>query len=128
MSGALRDRVAIVTGAARGIGLAAAQALLSEGARVLICDIDDDALAEAARDLGAHGEVLVQRCDVSRAAAVDAMVVAAVTRWGGLDILVSNAAISDDTPIEELSDARWRDVLAINLDSVLYCARSALPH
>ena len=126
MSGRLKDRVAIVTGGARGIGRAAAEALLADGAHVLICDVDDDVLGEAAQSLGA--EVLAVRCDVSRPADIDAMIAAAAERWGQIDILVNNAAISDDTPIEELSEARWREVLAVNLDSVLYCARAALPH
>jgi NAD(P)-dependent dehydrogenase (short-subunit alcohol dehydrogenase family) len=122
----LAGRVAIVTGGARGIGLATAEALLGEGARVLVCDVEDDILGEAAGSL--VGDVLAIRCDVSQPADIDAMVAAAAARWGGIDILVNNAAISDDTPIEELSDGRWRHVLAVNLDSVLYCARSALPH
>ncbi|CAN5466475.1 SDR family NAD(P)-dependent oxidoreductase [soil metagenome] len=126
MTNSLADRVAIVTGGARGIGLAAAEALLGEGARVLICDIDDDVLADAERTLA--GDVLAIRCDVSRPSDIDVMIAAATERWGGIDILINNAAISDDTPIEDLSDERWRHVLAVNLDSVVYCARAALPH
>lgn len=128
MKNSIANRVAIVTGGARGIGFAAAQALLDEGARVLICDVDQNVLDEAAQTLARHGDILSIVCDVSSPVQIDAMIAKAAGHWGGIDILVSNAAISDDTPIEDLSDERWREVLAINLDSVLYCARAALPH
>ena len=127
--GRLNDRVAIVTGAARGIGLAAAERLAREGARVLLCDIDAEVLAEAIRPLTrASLEVEPFVGDVADPGAVQAMLDAAIGRWGRLDILVNNAAISDDTPLAELSDERWRHILGINLDSVLYCVRAAEPH
>jgi NAD(P)-dependent dehydrogenase (short-subunit alcohol dehydrogenase family) len=124
----LEGRVAIVTGAARGIGLAAAEALAKEGAHVLASDIDDDVLAEAVRDLVARNlSVIAMKSDVSDPESAAEMAEAAKARWGRIDILVNNAAISDDTPIDDLTDERWRHVLAINLDSVLHCTRAALP-
>ena len=124
----LEGRVAIVTGAARGIGLAAARSLAMEGAHVLLSDIDDDVLAIAAKGLVAEGwSVAAIRSDVADPASAAAMADVAHARWGRIDILVNNAAISDDTPIDDLTDERWRHVLAVNLDSVLHCTRAALP-
>lgn len=127
-SGRLGGRVAIVTGAGRGIGLAAAKALALEGAGVMLCDVDGDVQQEAARSLeGAGLDVLAARTDVADRESVESMVEATLERWGRIDVLVNNAAISDDTPMEELTETRWREVLAINLDGVLHCTRAALP-
>jgi len=129
MSKRLSGRVALVTGAARGIGLAAARRLAEEDAKVLMSDIDADVVEAAATDLAAQGlSVTATACDVADPKSVAAMVDEAVTRWGRIDILVNNAAISDDTPIEQLSDAHWRHVLSINLDSAFHVAKAALPY
>lgn len=129
MAGRIEGRIAIVTGAARGIGLAIAARFAREGAGVLMCDIDEDVLTEAAAPLRAENrDILVCRCDVADEASIAAMIAAAVRRWGRIDILVNNAAISDDTPIDDLTSDRWREVLAINLDSVLNAVKLALPH
>jgi NAD(P)-dependent dehydrogenase (short-subunit alcohol dehydrogenase family) len=129
MSKRLSGRVALVTGAARGIGLAAAKRLAEEDAKVLMSDIDEDVLAAAAADLAAKGlAVEAAQCDVADAQSVAAMVEKAASNWGRIDILINNAAISDDTPIEALSDAHWRHVLAVNLDSALHVVKAALPH
>jgi NAD(P)-dependent dehydrogenase (short-subunit alcohol dehydrogenase family) len=128
MTKRLSGRVALVTGAARGIGLAAARRLAEEDAKVLLSDIDDDILASAAAPLKAQGlAVAAIRCDVADQAGIDAMIGKAVRDWGRIDIVVNNAAISDDTPIEDLSDEQWHSVLAINLDSVLDVTKAALP-
>lgn len=129
MTKRLSGRVALVTGAARGIGLAAATRLAEEDARVLLSDIDADVLAEATADLRKAGlAVDAIICDVANPDSVARMVAKAAQAWGRIDIVVNNAAISDDTPIEDLDDQRWREVLAINLDSALHVARAALPH
>jgi NAD(P)-dependent dehydrogenase (short-subunit alcohol dehydrogenase family) len=125
----LSGRVALVTGAARGIGLAAAKRLAEEDAKVLLSDIDSDVLDTATAELASKGLAVAQTaCDVANPHSVTAMVETAVNRWGRIDVLVNNAAISDDTPIEELSEAHWRQVLAINLDSALHAAKAALPY
>ncbi|MBL8905474.1 MAG: SDR family oxidoreductase [Rhizobiales bacterium] len=124
----LEGRVAIVTGAARGIGLAAAAALAVEGAHVLASDIDEDVLAGAVKVLAAKKlSVIAIKCDVSDAESAVEMADMANRQWGRIDILVNNAAISDDTPIDELTGERWRHVMAVNLDGVLHCTRAALP-
>jgi NAD(P)-dependent dehydrogenase (short-subunit alcohol dehydrogenase family) len=129
MAKRLSGRVALVTGAARGIGLAATKRLAEEGAKVLMSDIDQDVLEKAASDLAGPGlTVATTICDVAAPTSVADMVATAVTAWGRIDILINNAAISDDTPIEDLSDDHWRHVLSINLDSALHVAKAALPH
>ncbi|MEZ5831818.1 MAG: SDR family oxidoreductase [Dongiaceae bacterium] len=126
--GKLNGRVALVTGAARGIGLAAARALAQEGARVMLCDIDADVLQEATDGLRDEGlQVQSIPADVSDQASIVRAVEAAAA-VGRLDILVSNAAISDESGIETLTAERWHRVMNINLDSVLYGAKAAMPH
>lgn len=128
-NGRLHDRVALVTGAARGIGLAAARALAQEGARVMLCDLDEDVLAGAADGLLKEGlTVQAVAADVSDHAGLDRTVAAAVAAWGRLDVLISNAAITDDTGFESLSADQWHKVMSVNLDSVLYGAQAAMPH
>jgi NAD(P)-dependent dehydrogenase (short-subunit alcohol dehydrogenase family) len=129
MAGRLQDRVALVTGAARGIGLAATRALAQEGARVLMCDLDEDVVLSAADALREEGlTVQALQADVSNQDSIAQAVAAAVTAWNRLDILVSNAAITDDTPFESISAERWHRVMNVNLDSVLYGAQAAMPH
>ena len=129
MTGRLQDRVALVTGAARGIGLAAARVLAEEGARVLMCDLDEDVVLVAANDLLKEGlTVKATKADVSDQASISDAVAATVSAWGRLDILVSNAAITDDTPFESISAERWHQVMNVNLDSVLYGAQAAMQH
>ena len=129
MTGRLQDRVALVTGAARGIGLAAARVLAEQGARVLMCDRDEDVVLAAANDLLTQGlTIKATKTDVSDQASLADAVAMAVAAWGRLDILVSNAAITDDTPFEAISAERWHQVMNVNLDSVLYGAQAALPH
>ena len=129
MTGRLQDRVALVTGAARGIGLAATRVLAEEGARVLMCDLDEDVVRSAADDLRKEGLTIQGvKADVSDQASIAHAVEGAVSAWGRLDILVSNAAITDDTPFESISAERWHRVMNVNLDSVLYGAQVALPH
>ncbi|MFO1037350.1 MAG: SDR family oxidoreductase [Geminicoccaceae bacterium] len=133
MSGAGRrlvDRVAIVTGSARGLGLAIATRLLQEGCRVLVCDVDGDELEAAAGGLvatfGAEA-VLSRRADVSKAEDAAMLVAAAEERWGRLDIVVNNAGIADFSPLSTITGADLDQVMAVNLDSVLLVTRAALP-
>jgi NAD(P)-dependent dehydrogenase (short-subunit alcohol dehydrogenase family) len=129
MTGRLQDRVALVTGAARGIGLAATRVLAREGARVLMCDLDEEVVRSAADDLRNDGlTAQAVKADVSDQASIAHAVENAASAWGRLDILVSNAAITDDTPFESISVERWHKVMNVNLDSVLFGAQAAMAH
>jgi NAD(P)-dependent dehydrogenase (short-subunit alcohol dehydrogenase family) len=129
MTGRLHDGVAVGTGAARGRGLAAGRALAEAGARVMLSDIDEDVLREAAGDLSKEGlQVQAVTADVSNQASVEHAVAVVAKTWGRLDILVSNAAIGDESGIETLTAERWHRVMNVNLDSVLYGAQAAMPH
>jgi len=120
--GQLTGQVALVTGAARGLGLGIARRLIEDGVRVVLCDLDE-AVHAAARQLGdaASGE----RCDVADAAAVDRLVAVIVARHGRLDILVANAGIGGGGPLLELGDDALRRILAVNLEGTFYCCRAA---
>jgi NAD(P)-dependent dehydrogenase (short-subunit alcohol dehydrogenase family) len=127
--GRLEDRVALITGAARGIGLAAARAFLEEGARVTLCDVDEAPLQAVVADL-LRSRLPVQAVpvDVADRGSIAGAVAATVAAWGQLDVLVANAAITDDTPLAAISPEQWRRVLGVNLDGVLFCAQAAVPH
>jgi NAD(P)-dependent dehydrogenase (short-subunit alcohol dehydrogenase family) len=121
----MTGKTAIVTGAARGIGLATTRQFLAAGYRVAMVDRDRDALAPEAATLGDAVRAVV--CDVSDPVQVDAMV-AEVTAWsGGVDALVNNAGVADFGPIEETTFARWRTVMATNLDGVFLCTQACIP-
>ena len=124
-------KTALVTGAARGIGLATTASFLAAGWRVAMIDRDAPALAEAATGLEATTGRKATRpftCDVSDPDAVAAMM-AGVADWAGrLDALVNNAGVADFGPIEETDFARWRTVMATNLDGVFLCSQAAIPH
>jgi 3-oxoacyl-[acyl-carrier protein] reductase len=118
-------KTALVTGAARGIGLAIASRLAADGARVAVLDLDAQGAEAAARKVGGGAIALV--ADVTRAADVDAAVRRVVDAWGRLDILVNNAGITGRSfPIWELSDEDWRRVIDADLTSVFLCCRAAI--
>ena len=122
----LSGRVALVTGAARGIGLATSVALAQRGANVVMVDIDGQALGEATTPLGER--VIALEVDVSRAADVQRAVETTVGRLGTLDILVNNAGVCPLTPFAEIGEEEWDRVLAINLKGAFLCGQAALPH
>lgn len=129
-TGALAGRVALVTGAARGIGLSIAAAMARAGANVSLADVDPDAVAAAADELAAsHGlrpeTVHAAGVDVRDSAAVGAWVGAVADRWGAIDVLVNNAGVQFNMAAEELSDEDWRRVLEIDLSGAFYCSREA---
>jgi NAD(P)-dependent dehydrogenase (short-subunit alcohol dehydrogenase family) len=110
----LEDRVAIVTGGAQGIGRAIAEKLSQEGAAVVVADINEAGAAAVAEGLA--GEGLRVRADVSDPGDVEAMVDAAVERWGRVDVLVNNAAIVPFVPWDDVDLDHWRTIMAVNLE------------
>lgn len=120
MSGVLTDKIAIVTGAGRGIGRAIAEALDAEGAVVVVSDIDETAAKGVAAGLS-RGEAVA--CDVRDEAAVAALVEGTVARHGRLDVAVANAGIGYLRPIAEMSLESWREVTSVNLDGVFLTVR-----
>ena len=125
----LEGKVALVTGAARGIGLATAKRLACEGAAVVLVDLDAGEVRRAAEALVADGlTVLGVQADVTRREDVQAMVRTAEARFGRLDILVNNAGIAGRAaPIEEITDADWDTMMAVDLKSVYVCCQAAIP-
>ena len=124
-----RDQVAIVTGAARGIGLATAKLLRAGGATVAAVDKDAARLAEAVSEIGRPGEEAVDvNVDVTDARQVEGMVDDLVARFGRVDVLVNNAGIAGrSVPTWELNDEDWFSVLDLNLTGTFYCTRAVLP-
>jgi 3-oxoacyl-[acyl-carrier protein] reductase len=122
----LEGQTAIVTGAARGIGQAIATRLASEGAWVMIADIDEETAAQAAEGIGSHA--VAQRLDVTDPESWDATVRGALERWGRVDALVNNAGIAGrSAPIWELSVDEWRQVIDIDLTGVFLGCRAVIP-
>lgn len=123
MTTRLLDRVGIVTGSARGIGLGIARAFAAEGARIVLADIDGAALDAPSKELSALAVVT----DVADEASVHAMVEQVMHRHGRIDILVNNAGICPLTPFESIGRAEWDKVMAINLTGAFLCSQAVLP-
>jgi meso-butanediol dehydrogenase/(S,S)-butanediol dehydrogenase/diacetyl reductase len=126
----LKGKVAIVTGASRGIGQAIAIRLAQEGADVTIVALrSEERLTAVARDIEACGrQVLPLMADVSKGEAVERMVEETLKKFGRIDILVNNAGIIRVSPITELTEEEWDEVLRVNLRSVFLCCKAAVPH
>lgn len=123
----LHNRVALVTGAAMGIGKACAQLFAQEGARVLAVDISDQA-SETAREIqAAGGECLFLRADVSSESDVAAAVQAGSDRYGAIDVLMNVAGIAHEAPAHLLALEDWQRILNVNLTSMFLCAKHVLP-
>ncbi|ASW10651.1 L-iditol 2-dehydrogenase [Rhizobium sp. 11515TR] len=118
----LKDKVALITGGARGIGLGFAEAYIKEGAKVVIVDINIERASEAARNLGSNAKAM--KLDVTDLQAIDAVVKEVDQTYGGIDILVNNAAIFDMAPINEITEASYEKVFSINLKDPLFMMKA----
>lgn len=125
----LKDKVAIITGAGRGIGFGIAKVMAREGASVVIADINlETAQSAVAGIVAAGGKAYAVKADVSKPDEIDAMVEAAKAQFGGLDVLVNNAGI--EAPPKHLADipeSQWDRVTGINLRGVYLCCKAAIP-
>jgi 3-hydroxybutyrate dehydrogenase len=126
----LDKKIAIVTGAASGIGLAIARRYVEEGASVAIADLKEDAAKAAAADLTklGPGKALGLAMDVTSEAQVNDGVAKVVQQWGGVDILVSNAGIQIVHRIEDFPYQEWKKMIAIHLDGAFLTTKACLPH
>ena len=128
----LRDRIAIVTGSSRGLGLASARALAAEGCLVTMCARGAAGLQEAAREVaavaGSADRTLAVTADVGDADDVQRLIDATVERFGGIDILVNNVALAAGTSLLDTSDEEWRQAVDLTLMPTVRASRLAVPH
>lgn len=124
--GRLKGRVAMITGAGRGIGFAAARRFAREGAQVCLTDIDEERIRRAEESLRGEGlEVFGLRVDVTDRAQVESAVEEIVRRCGRLDILVNNAGVIRDNLLFKMTDEDWQTVMDVHLKGAFYCSRAA---
>lgn len=122
----LEDKIAVVTGARRGIGRAIALALAAAGASVAVADISLEDCQKVVKEIESMGgKALAVRCDVSARSEVEAMVRSTVERFGTLDILINNAGILGFKPFLELTEEEWDRLLSVNLKGQFLCAQAA---
>ena len=121
----LAGKVAVVTGAAQGLGKACAERFLAEGAKVVIGDITGTTLATTAEELGHPARLHAVEADVTKRADVERLVAAAVERFGRLDIMLNNAGIARNQPFLDITDQDFDDVLGVNLRGALFGVQTA---
>ena len=129
LQGKLQDKVAVITGGGTGIGRGIALAFAREGARVVVAGRRREPLETVAGEIvAAGGSAIALVCDVSQAADVSRLVESAVSEWGGLDVVVNNAAHWMAGNIEDTSEEDWEKVMNTNLKGVFLVSRASIPH
>jgi 3-oxoacyl-[acyl-carrier protein] reductase len=124
----LQDQVALITGAARGIGFEVASELARAGARVVVLDVREPEAGAVAQQLCNEGrEAIGLGADVTRKDQVAAATQAVIARWGRLDILINNAGICPMTPLADITEAEWDLVLGVNLKGAFLCSQAVAP-
>jgi meso-butanediol dehydrogenase/(S,S)-butanediol dehydrogenase/diacetyl reductase len=126
MAGRFDGKVGLVTGGASGIGAATARRLASEGARIMVADLNEDLGRQVAKDLG--DETAFRATDVADRAQVEALVEATIAHCGGLDILFNNAGIGSFGETPDMDPEQWHRVIEVDLHSIFYACRAAIPH
>ncbi|HME62361.1 MAG TPA: SDR family NAD(P)-dependent oxidoreductase, partial [Candidatus Binatia bacterium] len=123
----LKDQVAIVTGAGRNIGEDVCKLYVREGAKVAVVDLDEGRGSQVAGEINREnpGKAIAVVCDVSSASSVDSMVQTVIKQFGGVDILVNNAAWTDHKTIFDITEEEWDRTMNVCLRSVWYCSRAA---
>lgn len=125
----LLNKVAIITGAARGIGRETARILAREGAKVVVCDFDEQFGVMTADEIVANGgEAIFYKVNVADLTQVEAMVQTAIDKFGRIDILINNAGITRDGFLTKMSPENWDAVISVNLTGVFNCAKAVVPH
>jgi 3-hydroxybutyrate dehydrogenase len=124
----LKDKVAVITGAASGIGKEIARTFAREGAKIVIADLNQQGANAAAAELGGPESAIGVAMDVTNEEQVEAGIAKALAAFGRVDVLVSNAGIQIIAPIEELPFAKWKQLLAIHLDGAFLTTRATLRH
>ena len=124
-----KDRVAVITGSARGIGRRMAEKLAAEGARILISDLSDEMAGNTAAALASTFGVTTTHlaADVQNVDDIQKLMHTAVETFGGIDILINNAGICPITPAEEITPEEWHRVISVNLSGVFFCCQAVMP-
>lgn len=123
----LSGKITVITGGARGIGYAVAEALLEQGAKVAFCALRQESVDDALRRLHGKGDVLGLAADISKYDDVKRFIATVLREFGRIDVLVNNAGIRTYKPVSELQPAEWDRMLAVNLSAAFYCSHEVLP-
>lgn len=123
----LENKVAIITGAASGIGLATAAKFVREGARVVVADIVPVRVEQACAELAGGDRVMPCVVDVTDRAQIDAMVAQVLARWGRIDVLLNNAGITKDARLVKMTETQFDQVIGVNLKGVFECTQAVAP-
>src|ERR1700722_17002297 len=122
----LADKVAIVTGSGRGIGKQIAMTLQSEGAKIVICDINEELCKATSDELSKTGEAVGMPCNVTNSESINQLVEAVMAKWGRIDVLVNNAGITRDDLFMRMSEEHWQAVIETNLTSAFKVTKPVL--